>query len=712
MPGWRLPGRLCILAFLRHLTGVFMSSRDLASDPIRAQKYPLRSPGDYDPALFVAAIDMVLASPDIILRTPSLDLLRDFTHKQITTYLKSRYGTGPSTTDMIFDTLNQKKPDHWLDISTSAGNWMKTFGYIGKTSAHAFKIERMAELMRAFEISRPVLSLTEKEKLVLRGIGAMAADGLFTDAQWKVFLARLAWRGGATNLETSSTDARIPEARGILIDFLRQQLSDHEQFLAEAAAACARAAKLTHKSASPMADVLSSGARWMTFTDLLSSEIYSTHVTPRSVVLGTMPTPGGRHEVLFDGHESLITIGGPNSRKSQAHVITNLLRYPGSAIVLDVKGDLWQKTAGYRQRHFGNVYRFAPTDPFQNTHRYNPFSFIRADPQQAAEDCTVFSYQVVVDNPKAHDPYWDSKGRDFIWAFAMMVALKADPAQRNVETLYDAISLPTDDNPSSAMNQLAAAMVAAGNEYNIPDLRSAGQALQSGLKSSKSSTHIEGVLSTARRYLSGFARSANTRAALSYTDWTPDVFRSHRGSTLYICLDTTELTAYGGIIRVILDQHAQAFVKTQVHHADAPITFFLDEMPQLSNFEFVTKLQDVGRSSGVRLWMLCQSISQLEKAFGPAYKGLLGSCRLQCFMQPDAQAAEHIGVPLGEIRDLFSGEKRPLATASDMMGRAYANKIIVTTRGDIPMLLDKVLAFEAYPDRFLAPPIIAGPGAG
>lgn len=145
-------------------------------------------------------------------------------------------------------------------------------------------------------------------------------------------------------------------------------------------------------------------------------------------------------------------------------------------------------------------------------------------------------------------------------------------------------------------------------------------------------------------------------------------------------------------------------MKTQVKPADVPITFFLDEMPQLGNFEYISIMQDVGRGAGLRAWMFAQNMGQLARAFGQdKYKGLIDACRVRCFMQPDAEAANFIAHPLGEVRNLFNGEKRPLATVSDLMGRAHRDHIIVTTRGDHPMALDKAMAFKEYPNRMLPP---------
>lgn len=647
---------------------------------------------------------MLLASPHQSLSVPVTDLLNEGTSRQLMAFLKLKLGKGPSTAEFMAATVAGAASGTAGNPVGSIVSVMKALGFIGKKQAHNFKLSRAFSLLQRFTVSRPVVTLTEKEKQVLRAIGQLTADNDYSPTEWVRFLALLVWNAGKGIVETDATAAQMPELTGILHDYLKTILpKDHDHVLAEAHAVAAGHARHGNRNHA-VTNVLSNGARWMNADDVRTGQFYKMAKSNQSLMLGKLGNSG---EVYFDGHESLITIGGPGSGKSQAHVMTNLLRSPGSAIVLDVKGELWDKTAGYREKRFGPVYRFAPTDPSGNTHRYNPLALIPHDPDGAADACNIFAYQVVAENPKLHDPYWENKGRDFVWAFAMMCALKLKGADRKVEALYEAISLPVDSDPDSDIMKMAASMVRNGQRFNIPDLVSAGNALSTGVKASENSARIESVLDTARRHLAGFARASYSRAALSESDWTPEVFRSKPGSTLYICMSPSELKANAAIVRLILSQHALKLQQTQVRPSDPPITFYLDEMPQLGNFEFITELQDVGRSSGLRLWMYAQTMGQLAKAFGnDRYKGIIDACRVRCFFQPDAEAAKFIAMPLGDIRDLYNGEKRPLATVSDLMGRAYADKIIVTTRGDHPMALDKVMAWNTYGNRMFKPPVI------
>lgn len=652
----------------------------------------------------MATADRLLAAPHEQLSVPAEDLLRLAQPRQVRAFIKEKLGKGPSYVDHVTSVLSTAGAAP-ASPEASIGAVVKAFSFIGKKQFHNIRLARTESLMRQFELSRPVLSLSEQDKQIFRAAVQLVADQHYSPQQWSRFLALMVWNGGKGIVTPLTNSARVPEIISLFRELVARVVPDHQTFLADAGRDTAVVMKKS--PAHPvLVSALSAGAKWMGEKDLAGSA-FTTTKSPNSLMLGRLEEAGRAHDIYYDGHESLITIGGPGTGKSQAQVITNLLRYPGSAIVLDVKGELYKATAEYRARRFGKVFRFAPTDASGTSDRYNPLEFIRTDPDGAASDINIFAYQAIPENPKLNDPYWEGKARNFLWAFAMMICLKLKGPDRKVENLYKLLSLPTDSDVDSDIMKFAEAMTRKGQQLNIPDLEAAGNALKAGLQSGEHSHRIESILDSARRHFAGFNAASYVRNALSASDWTPETFRTHPGSTLYICMDSSELRANGALVRVIIAQHVIRLMKTQVKPTDLPITFFLDEMPQLGNFEYVSIMQDVGRGAGLRAWMFAQNMGQLSRAFGhDAYKGVIDACRVRCFMQPDAEAANFIAHPLGEVRNPFSGEKKPLANINDLMGRAHRDDIIVTTRGDHPMALKKVLAFKEYNNRMLSPKTI------
>lgn len=83
---------------------------------------------------------------------------------------------------------------------------------------------------------------------------------------------------------------------------------------------------------------------------------------------------GGR-PIWLNGTLHAIVIAPTRSGKSTCIAIPILLTYEGSVVVLDVKGELYRITSGYRGLALGqNVYIWSPYDDTGRTHRFNPFT--------------------------------------------------------------------------------------------------------------------------------------------------------------------------------------------------------------------------------------------------------------------------------------------------------------------------------------------------
>ena len=88
----------------------------------------------------------------------------------------------------------------------------------------------------------------------------------------------------------------------------------------------------------------------------------------------------GRYRGRFlalPGQLSVMLSAPTRSGKGVGVVIPNLLNWPDSVVVLDIKGENYDVTAGYRARHGQAVYAFSPFDEEARSHRWNPLSAVR-----------------------------------------------------------------------------------------------------------------------------------------------------------------------------------------------------------------------------------------------------------------------------------------------------------------------------------------------
>lgn len=567
------------------------------------------------------------------------------------------------------------------------------------------------------DLVRDTLTISDKDKTVFMAQFSMYRDtpGQASVDKWARFLLLFILNDGNSRLEPRAkyqSSPHVPLALQLIKGMIGPYLPTYDSFIVQAAQEAVSYANRVGPSfhnPMPAAKVLGTGAQWLSGQDLPSSKVYTTTPMSSALILGRHKDTG--QTVYYPHNESLVTIGGSGTGKSQAQVITNLLNYSGSAFILDVKGELWEKTAGYRQQHFGPCYRFSPTDKNGDTHSYNPLDFISTNPSLAANQCMVLAHQLVGE-PLGENKYWMSRARDFIWAFTLVIAVKHSPETRNLSYLNRYLSLPTtfDDITdktylNSETGQIMKAMRELGHKTGITDLANAANAYENSLSDN---ARIESILDTARQYAAVFARSKIVATSFSSSSWKPKDLRYRTGTSVYVSLRPGDLQPFAPIVRILFQQHADQLIDGYVARPDQPpITFFLDELPQLGNMPSLTDLLDLGRSSGLRLWLFAQYYGQFKKAYRDLAKGLIGGCRINCWMKPDDDAVDLIKPTLGSVHSYFSKERRPLASEDELRGREYSDDIIAISPGETPMRLSKIMAYEAMSDRMrTTPPIV------
>ncbi|WP_299960846.1 type IV secretory system conjugative DNA transfer family protein [uncultured Roseobacter sp.] len=149
------------------------------------------------------------------------------------------------------------------------------------------------------------------------------------------------------------------------------------------------------------------------FTGPLPSRHYGKPVDRR----GRPVEDGGTVRISRKGsltQKNLLTYGGPEhmllyaptrSGKGVGVVVPNLLNWPGSAVILDIKKENWALTAGFRQSAGQAVYLFDPLEPNGKTHRWNPLSTVRRGTEFQIEDLQRLADLFIPVHSK--DPFFD-----------------------------------------------------------------------------------------------------------------------------------------------------------------------------------------------------------------------------------------------------------------------------------------------------------------
>ncbi|MFC3631931.1 type IV secretory system conjugative DNA transfer family protein [Paracoccus angustae] len=105
----------------------------------------------------------------------------------------------------------------------------------------------------------------------------------------------------------------------------------------------------------------------------------------------------------YDRFPHALVAAPTRSGKGVGYVMPNTLLFPGSCVVMDVKGDIFEATARHRQAQGDQVIRIAPFDFEHPSHRYNPLeriSRIADTDQRFTELSKLASYFLIPKNEK------------------------------------------------------------------------------------------------------------------------------------------------------------------------------------------------------------------------------------------------------------------------------------------------------------------------
>lgn len=448
------------------------------------------------------------------------------------------------------------------------------------------------------------------------------------------------------------------------------------------------------------------GGKWLTSADIPGSNYENLNNTKYTLRLGTLEdgTP-----LNFSQDGSLMTVGGAGTGKTQCLVIPNLLTWAGASIVLDVKPELWNKTAGYREKTFGSVYKLDFTS--ETSQKFNPFEFISDDPQQVFGDSLFFANLIIPPsvNSGGNQKFWEDSARNIIQACLIALITERSEEMKVSSTekpraikLTELVRMIVNrDDLEDALELLASS--------DVELCRLLGQSIDSMLiqPEKNGSNVLAGVLTQLWTQVQPLV-NPRIEKLIEQCSWTPHDLR-RRNATLYVVLAPGQVAEYAPLLRLILGVHLREYLALSEEEAKkrAPILLMFDEMPQLGYMEAINQAVETGRSKGIILWGFLQRLGQLAEQYKDA-RGFLGGCKVQAYLSPSLEdgTAQMVSERLGTRDDLATGRRVPLAEPAALAGKEYKNKVVITGVGVDPARVSRDWAYlnEEFQQRMKIPP--------
>ena len=188
---------------------------------------------------------------------------------------------------------------------------------------------------------------------------------------------------------------------------------------------------------------------------------------------------GGNRLVRHRGPEHVLVIAPCRSGKTTGITIPTLLSWDESALVFDVKGENYEVTRNFRERHLGQrVLRFDPAGP--DSAHFNPLSEIRLDRNlvtDAAEICRL----LVNPAQNVDENHWTRCACHLLTAITLFVRLFQSPAGLLDEGTFATVrAILADGGPLRSLRRAREAVVA-GKEGGVRTILSDIREVAEGL---------------------------------------------------------------------------------------------------------------------------------------------------------------------------------------------------------------------------------------
>lgn len=354
----------------------------------------------------------------------------------------------------------------------------------------------------------------------------------------------------------------------------------------------------------------------------------------------------------FSGH--VVTVAPTGSGKGIGAVIPNLLDYPGSALVLDVKGENAAVTARARRKLGHKVF---VVDPFNvtkgETHAFNLLDRINtSDPECVSESAALADSLVIVD-AKGDGAHFDESAKTLLQGLMLHVSSLEDSGRRNLGELR---RLLTSDE-ETFLGTLADMAADDGAAFGIP-ARSANTIM------SMADRERGSVLSTARRH-TAFLDDPRIASTLARSDFELANIKTEL-MTVYLVLPANKIGPNARFVRGFVASVIAAITSSTKQPAHR-VAFFLDEFGQLGYMKAIEDAVSLLRGYGLSFWVFIQDLSQLKGVY-PKWQTFLANSAKTFYGTDDFDTAKYVSDSLGQATIEYETHNEGKNTGSGVSG--------------------------------------------
>lgn len=384
-------------------------------------------------------------------------------------------------------------------------------------------------------------------------------------------------------------------------------------------------------------------ASWM-HPDDLKSDTYA--MQDGRIFLGR--TKDGR-DIGVDDNRHIATIAGSRAGKSVTSLMTNLIKWDGSTIVIDPKGELATNTAQHRADMGQDV---TILDPFHEVKSsalqslrktYNPLDALRGiDPDDIVDEASSLADSIITSDGDKID-HWTLSAKNLIRGFILYV-MNTKPQKGSLHDVRTLLTLPYETDEDGSPDSM---------EYhfnvmlNDPDTYDGVLAGVGGSMLGKPDNERGSIISTAIEQ-TAFLDSKRLKDHVREAGLSSMRILKQKPATIYLVLPASRMGTHFRWLRALLTQ-AMTALEQEDNAIGRPVLFILEEFPTLGYMRLIEASAGLMAGYDVKLWTVLQDLSQLQAHYPKSWETFLGNAGIiEAFGNTDMTTLEYLSKRMGQ----------------------------------------------------------------
>ena len=360
------------------------------------------------------------------------------------------------------------------------------------------------------------------------------------------------------------------------------------------------------------------------------------------------PKDGQQYYLRHNGKEHVIALAPTRSGKGVGLVIPTLLSWEHSVVVLDIKGENWALTSGWRHQNGHKVLRWDPTDAIEGrSARYNPLAEIRIGTVYETGDVMNVATLLVDPDGKGVDGHWEQTARSLLIGAITHVVYRARNEGRTgnlSEVLHELTGNGYEDMANSWKQY---EHKREGDDFYDPTGKVRESPCHPVVEQvanemlNRAEEEASSVLSTAVAKLGLYTDPVVARNTAVSDFRIQDIMDNDSPVSLYLVLNPTNIQRLKPLVRLFISQlifilmpemeFSGGQMKAPYKHR---LLILLDEFPALGKLGIFEQAIAYFGGWNIKAYLICQDKAQLDAAYGKD-ESITSNCHITVAYAPN-----------------------------------------------------------------------------